>query len=82
MSKTSEIGESHNQPKGKSKGKGKGKKKHPGKRNHNQTGPPDEDGPRTLGDFGVKRQIEFVDDVQKNGDFESLRLDRAVYVLS
>ena len=38
-------------------------------------------GQRTLGDFGIKRQrVEFVGDVQENGDFESPRLDRAAYV--
>ena len=40
-----------------------------------------EDGQRTLGDFGTKRQrVEFVGDVQENDDFESPRLDRAAYV--
>ena len=70
-------------PKGKSKGKGKGKRSHPGKGNHNQdqTGSPNEDGQRTLGDFCVKRRrVEFLGDVQENDDFESPRLDRAAYV--
>ena len=46
----------HSQFKGKSKGKGKGKSKHTGKGNHNQdqAGSPNEDGQRTLGDFGKK----------------------------
>ena len=50
----SEKGQGHSQPKGKGKGKGKGKRKHPGKGNHNQdqAGSPNEDGQRTLGDFG------------------------------
>ena len=78
-SNTSEKGQGHSQPKGKGKGKGKGKRKHPG--NHNQAGSPNEDGQRTLGDFGVKRQrVEFVGDVQENDDSWSLRLDRAAYV--
>ena len=67
-------------PKGKCRGKGKGKKKHPGKGNHNQfqAGSPNEDGQRTLGDFGIKRQrVAFVGDV--HDDFESPRLDRAAY---
>ena len=83
-SNTSEKGQGHSQPKGKGKGKGKGKRKHPGKGNHNQdqAGSPNEDGQRTLGDFGLKRQrVEFVgDDVQENDDFETPRLDRAAYV--
>ena len=82
-SNTSEKWQGHNQPKGKSKGKGKGEKKHTGKGNHNQdqAGSPNEDGQRTLGDFGLKRQrVEFVGDVQENDDFESLRFDRAAYV--
>ena len=34
-------------------------------------------------DFGIRRQrIEFVGDVQENGDFETSRLDRAAYVFS
>ena len=69
--------------KGRGKGKGKGKKKHPGKGNHNQdqAGFPNEDGQRTMGDFGINRQrVEFVGDVQENDDFESARLDRAAYV--
>ena len=78
-SNTSEKRQGHSQPKGKGKGKGKGKRKHPG--NHNQAGSPNEDGQRTLGDFGIKRQrVEFVGDVQENDDAESLRLDRAAYV--
>ena len=46
----------HSQPKGKGKGKGKGKRKDSGKGNHNQdqTGSPNEDGQRTLGDFGFE----------------------------
>ena len=82
-SNTSKKWQGHNQPKGKSKGKGKGEKKHIGKGNHNQdqAGSPNEDGQRTLGDFGLKRQrVEFVGDVQENDDFESLRFDRAAYV--
>ena len=53
-SNTSEKGQGHSQPKGKGKGKGKDKRKHPGKGNHNQdqAGSPNEDGQRTLGDFG------------------------------
>ena len=80
-SNTSEQGEGHSQPKG--KGKGKGKRKHPGKGNHNQdqAGSSSEDGQRTLGDFGIKRQIvEFVGDVRENDDFETPRLDRAASV--
>ena len=79
-SNTSEKGQGHSQPKGKSEGQGKGKRKHPRKENHNQdqAGSPNEDGQRTLGDFGVKRQrVEFVGDVQENDDFETPRLDRA-----
>ena len=79
-SNTSEKGQGHSQPKGKSKGKGKGKRKYPGKGNYNQdqAGSPNEDGQRTLGDFGIKRQrVEFVCDVQENDDFETPRLDRA-----
>ena len=71
-SNTSEKGYGHNQPKGKGKGKGKGKRKHPGKGNHNQdqARSPNEDGQRTLGDFGIKRQtFEFVGDVQDPVDF-------------
>ena len=82
-SNTSEKGKGHSQPKGKSKGKGKGKRKHPGKGNHNQdqAGSPNEDGQRTLGDFGIKRlRVEFLGDVQENDDFESPRLDRAACV--
>ena len=51
-SNTSEKGQGHSQPKGTGKGKGKGKRKHPEK---NQAGSPNEDGQRTLGDFGIKR---------------------------
>ena len=56
-SNTSEKGHVHSQSKGKGESKGKGKRKHPGKGNHNQdqAGLPNEDGQRTLGDFGVKR---------------------------
>ena len=81
-SNTSEKGQGHSQPKGKGKGKSKWKRKHIGERNHNhEAGSPNEDGQRTLGDFGMKRQrIEFVGDVQENDDFESRRLDRAAYV--
>ena len=74
-----ERARSHSQPKGKGEGKGKGKRKHPGKRNHNQdqAGSQNEDGQRTLGDFGTKHQrVEFVRDV----DFETPRLDRGAYV--
>ena len=82
-SNTSEKGQGHSQPKGKGKGKGKGNRKHPGKGDHNQdqAGSPNEDGQRTLGDFGIKRQrVEFVGDVQESDDFETLRVDRAAYV--
>ena len=82
-SNTSEKGQGHSQPKGKGKGKGKGKRKHPGKGDHNQdqAGSPNEDGQRTLGDFGKKRQrVEFVGDIQGNDDFETPRVDRAAYV--
>ena len=82
-SNMSEKGQGHSQPKGKSKGKGKGKRKHPRKGNHNedQIGSPNEEGQRTLGDFGIKRQrVEFVGDVQENDDFESPSLDRAACV--
>ena len=71
------------QPAQKGKGKGKGKRKHPGKGNHNQdqAGSTNEDGQRTLGDFGIKRQrVEFVGDVQENDDFETPLLDRAASV--
>ena len=64
----SEKRQGHSQP----KGKGKGKRKHRGKGNHNQdqAGSPNEDGQRTFGDFGIKRQrVEFVGDVQENDDF-------------
>ena len=65
-SNTSEKGQGHSQPKGKGKGKGKGKRNH----NQDQAGSPNEDGQRTLGDFGFKRQrVEFVGDVQENDDF-------------
>ena len=70
-------------PKAKVKVRGKGKRKHPGKGNDNQdqAGSPNEDGRRTLGDFGRKRQrVEFVSDVRENDDFETPRLDRAAYV--
>ena len=70
-------------PRAKAKVKARARKKHPGKGNHNQdqAGSPNEDGQRTLGDFGFKRQrVEFVGDVQQNDDFESPRLDRAAYV--
>ena len=72
-SNTSEKGQGHSQHKGKGKGEGKGKRKHPGKGNHNQdqAGSPNENGQRTLGEFGLKRQrVEFVGDVQENEDFE------------
>ena len=80
-SNTSVKGQGHNQPKG--KGKGKGKRAHPGKGNHNndQSGSPNEDGQRTLGDFDLKRQrVEFFGAVQENDDFETPRLDRAACV--
>ena len=67
-SNTSDKGQGHSQ----SKGKSKGKRKHPGQGNHNQdvAGSPNEDGQRTLGGFGVKRQRdEFVGDVQENDAF-------------
>ena len=70
-------------PRAKAKVKARARKKHPRKGNHNQdqTGSPNEDGQRTLGDFGIKRQrVEFVGDVQENDDFESPRLDPAAYV--
>ena len=52
-----------------------------GNHNQDQAGSPNEDGQRTLGDFGVFRQrVEFVGDVQENGDFETPRLDRAACV--
>ena len=73
-SNTSQKGQGHSQPKGKSKGKGKGKRKHPGKGNHNQdqAGSRMEDGQRTLGDFGVKRQrVESVGYVQETDDLET-----------
>ena len=82
-SNTSEKGQGHSQPKGKGEGKGKDKRKHTGKGNHNQdqAGSPNEDGQRTLGDLGIKRQrVEFVGDVQENDDFETPRLDRAAHV--
>ena len=80
-SNTLQKGQGLSQPKG--KGKGKGKRKHPKKGNHNQdqAGSPNEDGQRTLGDFGIQRQrVEFVGDVQENDDFETPRFDRAAYV--
>ena len=43
-----------------------------------QAGSPNEDGQRTLGDFGLKRQR--VEVIQENDDFETPRLDRAAYV--
>ena len=64
-----EKGQGHSQPNGKGKGKGKGNGKHVGKGNHNQdqAGSPNEDGQRTLGDFGIKRQrVEFVGNVKEN----------------
>ena len=70
-------------PRAKVKVKGKGKRKHPGKGNNNQdqAGSPNEDGQRTLGDFGINRQrVEFVGDVQENDDFETPSLDRAAQV--
>ena len=70
-------------PRAKAKVKARARKKHLGKGDHNQdqTGSPNADGQRTLGDFGIKRQrVEFVGDVQENDDFESHRLDRAAYV--
>ena len=53
-SNTSEKGQGHSQPKAKGERKGMGKRTHPGKGNHNQdqAGSPNEDGQRTLGDFG------------------------------
>ena len=75
-SNTSEKGQGHSQPKDKSKGKGKGKRKHPGKGNHNQdqAGSRKEDGQRTLGDVGIKRQrVESVGDVQENDDLETAK---------
>ena len=75
-SNTSEKGQGHSQPKG--KGDGNGKRKGKGNHNQDQAGSPDEDGRRTLSDFRFKRRrVEFVGDVQVNGDFENLRLDRA-----
>ena len=83
-SNMSEKGQGHSQPKGNGKGEGKGKRKHPGKGNHNQDqagSPNEENGQRTLGDFGLKRQrVEFVGDVQDNDDFETPRFVRAAYV--
>ena len=45
-------------------------------------GSPNEDGQRTLGDFGLNRQrVQFVGDVHGHDDwFETPRGDRAVYV--
>ena len=41
-----------------------------GNHNHDQAVSPNEDGQRTLGDFGMNRQrVEFVGDVQENDDF-------------
>ena len=82
-SNTSEKGQGHNQPKGKSKGEVKGK------RNIQEKGTTTRTRldlrtkmDSTLGDFGIKRQrVEFVGDVQENDDFETPRLDRAAYVL-
>ena len=52
-----------------------------GNQNQDQAGSPNEDGQRTLGDFGVKSQwVEFVGDVQENADFESPCFDRAICV--
>ena len=62
-SNTSEKRQGHSQPKGKGKGEGKGKITQPGEGNHNQeqAGSPNEDGQRTLGDFGFKRhRVELV----------------------
>ena len=58
---------------------GKYKRKHPEKGNPNQdqAGSPNEDGQRTLGDFG---ELNFVGGVQENDDFETPRWDRAAYV--
>ena len=54
-SNTSEKGQGHTAS---PRAKVKGKRKHPGKGNHNQdqAGSPNEDGQRTLGDFGTKHQ--------------------------
>ena len=60
-SNTSEKGQGHNQPKGKSKCKGKGKK------NIRTLG---DFGIK-------RQRVEFVGDVQENDDFESARLERA-----
>ena len=50
------------------------------KHNQDQAGSPNEDGQRTLGNFGFKRQrVEFVGDVQEN-DFETPRSGRGAYV--
>ena len=78
---TSEKGQGHSQPKG--KGNGKGKRTHPGNGNHNQdqAGSLNEDGQRTLGDFGIKRERdEVVGVVQENDDFETPRFGRASYL--
>ena len=49
-----------------------------GNYNQDEAGSSNEDGQRTLGDFGIKRQrVEFVGDVQENADFETPRLDRS-----
>ena len=69
--------------KGKSKEEARARKHIQAKWMHNQdqAGSPNENGQRTLGDFGIKRQrVEFVGDVQENADFESPGLDRAIYV--
>ena len=80
-SNTSEKGQGHSQPKGKGKGDGKGKRKRKGNHNQDPAGSQDDDGRRTLGDFGFKRRrVEFVGDVQENDDYESHRLDRAAHV--
>ena len=80
---TRQQGQDHHQPKGKSKEEARARKHIQVKGNHNQdqAGSPNEDGQRTLGDFGIKRQrVEFVGDVQENADFESLCFDRAICV--
>ena len=78
----SEKEHGHSQPKGKSKGKGK--RKHSGKGNHNQdqaVSPNEENGQRTLGDFGLKRQrVEFVGDFQESDVFQTPKVDRAAFV--
>ena len=70
-------------PRAKAKVKARARENIQEKRNHNQdlAGSPNEDGQRTLGDFGIKRQrVELVGDIQENDDFETPRLDRAAYV--